>query len=389
MGTSLFRRVTRYSVNPAADPAENRLTEVTAGVLEHVPLLRYEIALKLARLACGQTDLAYCPAEVERRADILNRLRGLAPARVRVATQRATGGGKFVDLELLVRANGQRGRGVLMWVEVKHGADLHGTQLQDYLNDIRTVAAVGGYETLVVLLAPRTAMPACKLPDEVAIAEWEDISRFVAGQASCMPRSDPQRWILEQYTAYLEEEALIDPPALTAGHAFTLAEEGAAHEAIRGVCSEAHAYVEQCWAPRSSDHAKDFGTGYWAIHPKRLDNNWAGHWFEWGLRGTREIQYLDDHARRTTWLFTAGMTLASNKKQDPVNLPDNADWVGRRSNDGLFHFWHSGYYRLCRLLRPEELLDQSTVEEQGRRLGQWIVRAFEALEGDPPDHPAE
>jgi len=228
VGTSLFRRVTRYSVNPAADPAENRLTEVTAGVLEHVPLLRYEIALKLARLACGQTDLAYCPAEVERRADILNRLRGLAPARVRVATQRATGGGKFVDLELLVRANGQRGRGVLMWVEVKHGADLHGTQLQDYLNDIRTVAAVGGDETLVVLLAPRTAMPACKLPDEVAIAEWEDISRFVAGQASCMPRSDPQRWILEQYTAYLEEEALIDPPALTAGHAFTLAEEGAA-----------------------------------------------------------------------------------------------------------------------------------------------------------------
>jgi len=109
VGTSLFRRVTRYSVNPAADPAENRLTEVTAGVLEHVPLLRYEIALKLARLACGQTDLAYCPAEVERRADILNRLRGLAPARVRVATQRATGGGKLLTLSFSCERTGNEG----------------------------------------------------------------------------------------------------------------------------------------------------------------------------------------------------------------------------------------------------------------------------------------
>ncbi len=387
VSTSLFRRVTRYTASPKANPAENRLTEITAGVLEHVPPLRYEIALKLARLAREQADMANSSTEAERRADILNRLEGLSPARVRVATQRATGGGKFVDLELLVRgSNWQKGGGVLMWVEVKHGADLHGTQLQDYLDDIKTAAAVGGDEPLVVLLAPRTAMPASKPPDKVGIAEWEDIAPFLAGQAADMPRT--QRWILEQYTAYLEEEALIDPPALTAGHAFALSEQGAAHDAIRSVCLEAHDYVERYWAPRSSDHAREFGTGYWANHPKRIDNNWAGHWFEWGLRRTRDIEYLDDHAGWGTWLFVAGMTLASNKKQDPVTVSANADWVGRRRQEDFVHFWHGGYYRLCRLLGPEELLDQSTVQDQGRRLGDWIVRAFEALEGDPPDHRA-
>lgn len=389
MTTSLFRRVTRYPANPAADPAENRLTEITAGVLEQVPPLRYGIALELARLAHEQADMADSSAETERRAAILNRLCGLSPARVRVATQRATGGGKFVDLELLVRgSNWQKAGGVLMWVEVKHGADLHGTQLRDYLDDIEAVAAVGGDEPLVVLLAPRRAMPAAKPPDQVGIAEWEDIARFVADQAAHLPRGDPQRWVLEQYTAYLEEEALTEPPALTAGHTFALAEEGAAHDAIRSICSEAHAYVEQRWAPRSSDHAKDFGTGYWANHPKGLDDNWAGHWFEWGLRRAREIEYLDEQVRRGTWIFMAGMTLASNRQRDPVNVPDNADWVGRRSRDGFFHFWQGGYYRLCRLLRPEELLDRSTVEDQGGRLGEWIVSAFEALEGDPPDQPA-
>lgn len=385
MGTSLFRRVTKYTANPAADPGENRLTEITAGVLEHVPALRCEMPLELARRAF----MAHSSGEAERRAEILNRLERLSPAQVRVATQRATGGGKFVDLELLARGpNWQKGGGVLMWIEVKHGADLGETQLQDYLEDIETSAAVGGDEPLVLLLAPRAAMPAGKRPDAVGIAEWEDIAWFVAGQAAGLSPSDPQRWILEQYTAYLEEEALIDPPALTAGHAFALSEEGAAHEAIRGVCLEAHDYVEQYWAPRSSDHAREFGTGYWANHPKRLENNWAGHWFEWGLRRTRDIEYLDDHAGRGTWLFMAGMTLASNKKQDPVTVPANADWVGRRRREDFFHFWHGGYYRLCRLLGPEELLDRSTVQDQGGRLGEWIVGAFEALEGDPPDHPA-
>jgi hypothetical protein len=40
---SLFRRVTRYRITPTQDPRENRLTEVTAAVLERVDGLAYDV----------------------------------------------------------------------------------------------------------------------------------------------------------------------------------------------------------------------------------------------------------------------------------------------------------------------------------------------------------
>ena len=155
-----------------------------------------------------------------------------------------------------------------MWVEVKHGADVHGMQLEDYLADIEAAAASGGDWPVVLLIAPRRAMPKGETPPEVGVVEWEQLARFAAVRAAGIAPTLPQRWILDQYTTYLEEEALLNPPALTAGHAFALSEEGPAHEAMRTICSEANAYVEQHWAPRSN-RAKDFGPGYYAHHPKR------------------------------------------------------------------------------------------------------------------------
>jgi hypothetical protein len=40
---SLFRRVTRYRIAPTQDPRENRLTEVTAAVLERVDGMAYDV----------------------------------------------------------------------------------------------------------------------------------------------------------------------------------------------------------------------------------------------------------------------------------------------------------------------------------------------------------
>ena len=40
---SLFRRVTRYRISPTQDPRENRLTEVTAAVLERVDGLAHDV----------------------------------------------------------------------------------------------------------------------------------------------------------------------------------------------------------------------------------------------------------------------------------------------------------------------------------------------------------
>jgi hypothetical protein len=36
------------------------------------------------------------------------------------------------------------------------------------------------------------------------------------------------------------------------------------------------------------------------------------------------------------------------------------------------------------VLYPDALLDETKLEDQGRRLGKWVVAAFDALLADPP-----
>ena len=52
MPESLFSRATRYTRSPSLDPHENRLTEVTAAVLERVEGLAQTIAEALLKAAC-------------------------------------------------------------------------------------------------------------------------------------------------------------------------------------------------------------------------------------------------------------------------------------------------------------------------------------------------
>jgi hypothetical protein len=55
---SLFSRATRYTRSPSLDPHENRLTEITAAVLEHVDGLAQKIAEALLRAACDHAGQA-------------------------------------------------------------------------------------------------------------------------------------------------------------------------------------------------------------------------------------------------------------------------------------------------------------------------------------------
>jgi hypothetical protein len=55
---SLFSRATRYTRSPSLDPHENRLTEITAAVLEHVDGLAQKIAEALLRAACDHASQA-------------------------------------------------------------------------------------------------------------------------------------------------------------------------------------------------------------------------------------------------------------------------------------------------------------------------------------------
>jgi hypothetical protein len=121
----------RFSVNPR----ENRLTEVTAAVLE---LVHGVTAAFIAGVLGAGIDDAQRrdlgPAEHARRRALLADFISLENPRVSVTTQLATRGGRFVDLELLLRPGvGAQSKGLLLWVEIKHGAGLHGDQLDAYL----------------------------------------------------------------------------------------------------------------------------------------------------------------------------------------------------------------------------------------------------------------
>src|SRR4051812_30714691 len=110
---SLFRRVTRHRIGTKQDPRENRLTEVTAAMLERVDGLGLEVLdAVLATAATSANDrifdakshdeAAMWQGALEELEDLLLALRALDEPRLRVDTQRTTASGKFVDLELRV-----------------------------------------------------------------------------------------------------------------------------------------------------------------------------------------------------------------------------------------------------------------------------------------------
>ena len=123
-----------------------------------------------------------------------------------VTTQRSTVSGKFVDLEL--RFSGERP--LLLWVEVKHGADLHGDQLESYWTDIN--GETFG-ERQLVLLAPRQSMPAAG--ENVVAIEWQDVARRLTVFARRAEIDAVDRWLVNELVTYLKEEGLADEDALS------------------------------------------------------------------------------------------------------------------------------------------------------------------------------
>lgn len=395
MHGSLFQRVTRYSVASSLDPSENRLTEVTAAVLEQVDGLAQVVVVDL--LGAGNEDAQrreLGEAEAARRDGLLHLARELAAERVDVRTQVTTSQGGFVDLELLIRPKvGSTEPGLLVWVEVKHGADLHGYQLDAYVQDIVSRPVPECVERVVVLLGPRGWAPERgQVPPDVVVADWQGVGRLMNAAADSASRPAEQHWLLTEYVRYLKEEGLTDPDALTAASALALMESHAADAAVAGICEHADALLQDEWGDRGSHQTTRastrppaFGRDYWANRDTHRGGGtgsptWRGAWFEWGLRDTSQMQYFDD--ARGSWAFMAGATLIT--KDNPRTLPDNHQWLARRLADEFHYFSLGNYYRLARVRYPDELLAKTTLEEQGRELGRWAFDAFAALEHDPP-----
>lgn len=395
MQTSLFRRITRYSVAASIDPRENRLTEATAATLERVDGLARSFALSLLTAARDDAKRRGLPLEErDRRARALASLEALEMPRVDVRIQVVTPDRRgFVDLEVRLRSPiGSPEAGVLLWIEVKHGAGLHGDQLDIYDAAIRSAhPADGASERLVVLVAPRdSAPPDAELPVGVVLARWHEVARALdRARDAGLPAGE--RWLLDEYLAYLREEGLMDPDALTASSALALMEADAGAAAAAGICEVADGHVRELWArPRhfrrvgGGAGSPSFGPGYWATYAVDRTGTdqtpWEGAWFEWGLRRVEDMR--DVEPRRGSWAFIAGATFPA--KDDRTTRSRNAEWRERHAADGFASFSVGGYDRLARLRYPDELLAMTTLEDQGLALAEWVVNAFKALSADPP-----
>ncbi len=393
MRSTLFRRVTRYPVSFSVDPRENRLTEVTAAVVERVEGMAQTFVESVLRAGAEDAQRRELGAdEVNHRERLREIARTLFLPRVQVNTQVATSQGRFVDLEILLRPPvGTATPGLLVWVEVKHGASLHGDQLDAYLRDKGMRPVPEHVERIVVLLVPRGWAPTVGVvPSDVLMVDWQSVGR--AMKPGARVRLPVQDWLLSEYVRYLKEEGLSDPDALTTVSALALMESHAAWNAAAGICEHADGVVQADWGVRGA-HQKTrgntpspaFGTGYWTNYAAHREGhppspNWRGAWFEWGLRDTAHVEGLED--ARGSWAFMAGVTVVT--RDNPMRVAANEQWLARRVADGFRYFWIAGYYRFARLRYPDELLRETTLEAQGRELGRWVVETFGALADDPP-----
>lgn len=398
---SLFRRVTRYRVSPTQNPQENRLTEVTAAVLENVDGFgvafvgrmlgdAFESATVQSEICRNRSERALWRVEAARLAALLADVKSLGGRpRLRVTTQRVTTSAKFVDLELQLSPSiGARGKTLLFWVEVKHGADVHGSQLTDYLVDI---ASEGADVREVLLLAPRQTMSKLTgVPDKMPKAEWQSVANEVRHQLKARSRQSGvavERFLLDEYLTYLDEEGLMDEEALTAEHAFVLSALLQTEQVVAKLIELADTSVQQHWGPRASvaggEKKPTYGAGFWATYSTgpndTHDDAWQDGAFEWGMY---EDTYRDEP--RNAVVLGAGVTFFS-AKGNPARLSDNAQWLEERRAGG-YEYLTADYWRLFRYRYPEELLVARELDQQAEVLAGWVIEAFEALRANPPTH---
>ena len=400
---SLFRRVTRYRIGAAHDPRENRLTEVTAAVLERVPGLAQSLLIDLLAAtlddspvangrgarkpdANGVAASAASPADHLHAELALRSLEALAAPRLRVNTQVTTQSKKFVDLELRLRPQPfEPGEDLLVWVEVKHEADVHGTQLTDYVADIELEDAD---RRLVMVLAPREAAGQLSgVPPSVPVMEWQTGAQTIRRWARRPNMGEAERFLLGDYLAYLQEEGLMDDELLTAEHAFVLRAQPAAGAITARLVELTDAYVAAHWGRRlkakGGEKHPSYGLDYWAHYGLLPDGSsgasptWRSTVFEWGLT----LDSARDDARNA-WVFFAGATFWV-AKDNPGSVTENAEWLSGRRKDG-FEYVSAWYWRLNRYRYPEELLAETMLDGQVAALGEWVVKSFRKLSDVPP-----
>lgn len=395
---SLFRRVTRYRISPTQNPRENRLTEVTSAVLERVDGLALDVMdAVLASAATNANERRFDAVDEVESARLelacdslavqLKRLRELDRPRLRVDTQVTTASTKFVDLQMVFSPRPfEPGDKFVFWVEVKHGANVHGTQLADYEADIKVADAD---HRLVIVLAPRQDVGALVgVPDLMPVVEWQAVADVVRRWTKRPGISDVERFLLTDYLAYLQEEGLMEQELLTAEHAFVLGAAPAAMNTVANVVKLADAAIAGAWGGRQSAKTRGtkpaYGLDYWGHYGPPATGgapapaSWRSANLIWGLGGDQ-----DRAEPRDAYVFYAGATFQASR-ENPAAVAENGDWLAARRTHGFEYVYYEDYWQLLRFKYPEELLAATTPDEQTQTLAGWVIESFRLLANTPP-----
>lgn len=352
---SIFRRLSRYP-RTQLDPRENRLTEAFAAVLERAPGLAAAVTEAWTDFSVGDQPPT-------------------------VSTQRPTPRG-FVDMELRFGDPAD----VVIWVESKLGAPAERDQLDRYSADIRSVG--GRRESTVVLLAPAATIAEADLGRDQKTCSWQQVDRRVRSWLEALPaeaNDERWRWLVDEFVTYLKEEGVAEQ-ALRDEHVKALRHRLSSDQVLSSIMRRAEEVIVREWGdPRQPDKPR-YRPGYWRqfdTAPRHAEPapTWSG-WFEWGFKPAEELTERPDEL-----VWGAGVTFAS--AANPAGVRENEAWLAHHESDCFRYLKYDRYLRLYRHRRPDELLDCGTAEEQGTALGEWVVRAFADLAGDPPPEGAE
>jgi hypothetical protein len=328
---SLFARVTRYPRSSLIDPHENRLTEVTASVFERVDGLAHQAIIDLLKNAAAAADDAarlagsvdaelqrMWRAEAARLHETLDAARKLSQPRVRVRTQIATPKGGFVDLEVWLRPEkpADPAPDVLVWVESKHGSDIHDTQLDIYLQDIDAQPAVHKVVLLPVPPRPNAHDPVPRVRSTGRLGGSLEHNR----RAAPVPRTGTKPGLAAHRIRRLPERGGPNGPGRTHCRACPRAHGNGRRRcchrrhlrARRGMGSKELGDPKNWKQVRGASTDHGFGCEYWASyrpHKGEIDKQaptWLSGWFDSGVGYTSGWQYLDAGTVRGSVAFWAG-----------------------------------------------------------------------------------
>jgi len=386
----MFKRITTYRDSEALEPSENKVTEAFAVLLEEVDGLGFYLAGEWlgepdpeieASLTTGDDSTpghaATLPSADTTRARSLGAEYKVSP--VKVATQVTVWSRKedrygFVDLELKFSTTGSRDR--VVRVEVKHGSPLHDEQLPLYLEDEDGVT--------VVLLAPFTQFRELnhQMPDVVAKVEKRSWQR-TAERIAAFPRDsgaevgEVEKWLIQQFIRFLREEKLMSPEAVGPQHLVAMANHREAKEALVSLNEIANRRIAATWGEvhteeKKNERREDKGYTSFSRYSsvKNAKSQELGRiWFE--FKASAEDVF--DSAEELHFIAGASWDLKTD-------APSMEGWEALMDEPLFFReFPEGGCGRFMRVATPSSVLSGAKLDDQGKELGEWVLKTFEAL----------